>query len=83
MQTRKRFLTKKLAKLKLWETMENIHKDNYAGAGLILLQDCGLSGVASLLSILLVRWLSEPIADYTSLEQMGVEHFIPVRGWKK
>ena len=47
--------------------MENIHKDNYAGAGLILLQDCGLSGVASLLSILLVRWLSEPIADYTSL----------------
>ena len=44
-----------------------IKKDSYAGAGLILLQDCGLSGAASLLSILLVRWLSEPIANFTGL----------------
>jgi len=44
-----------------------IKKDSYAGAGLILLQDCALSGAASLLSILLVRWLSEPIANFTGL----------------
>lgn len=44
-----------------------IKEDSYAGAGLILLQDCGLSGAASLLSILLVRWLSEPIANFTGL----------------
>lgn len=46
---------------------ERIGKDNYVGAGLILLQDCGLSGAASLMSILLVRWLSEPISGFTGM----------------
>lgn len=47
--------------------MESVRKDNYVSAGLILLQDCGLSAVASLLSVLLVRWVSEPIAEFTAL----------------
>ncbi len=47
--------------------MERIRRESYVGAGLILLQDCGLSAAASLLGILLVRWVSEPIADFTAL----------------
>ena len=46
----------------------NIQRDkSHEGAGLLLLQDCALSGAASLLSILLVRWLSDPIEGFTTL----------------
>ena len=39
----------------------------YAGIGLLLLQDGVLSGMASLLSVQLVRWLSDPIPEFTYL----------------
>ena len=38
-----------------------------AGSAVVLLQDCGLSVLSSLLSLLLVRWLSEPIPGFTGL----------------
>ncbi len=47
------------------QTPSHIRPDE--GAGLILLQDCALSSAASLLSILLVRWVSAPIAGFTHL----------------
>lgn len=40
---------------------------NYEGSGLILLQDCVLSLLSSLLSILIIRWLTSPIAGFTPL----------------
>ena len=39
----------------------------YQGVGLVLAQDCALSVAASLLSILLARWLSEPISGFSHL----------------
>lgn len=39
----------------------------YARTGLVLAQDCALSGAGSLLSVLLVRWCSEPILGFTTL----------------
>ena len=39
----------------------------YTKARFILLQDSVLSLIASLLSILLVRWLSDPIPGYTTI----------------
>ena len=41
--------------------------EKYSNAVLILLQDCALSLVASLLSILLVRWISSPILGFTAI----------------
>ena len=43
------------------------HSNNYASRRLVLLQDTALSVVATLLSVLLVRWLSEPIPGFTSI----------------
>ena len=40
-------------------------KNKYTGPRMILVQDCILSLIASLLSILLVRWLSEPMPGFT------------------
>lgn len=42
-----------------------MYSGRYSGAGIILLQDCALSLAASLLSVLLVRWLSDPVPNYT------------------
>ncbi len=42
-------------------------KERYEGSGIILLQDVALSIAASLLSVLMVRWISEPIPSYTTL----------------
>ena len=46
----------------------------YRSAGLILLQDTGMMALASLASVLLVRWLSEPIFGFTVLvlEWVGI-----------
>ena len=43
----------------------NSEPQGYEGTGIILFQDVTLSVVASLLSLLLVRWLAEPIPDFT------------------
>ena len=40
---------------------------NYGSIGLIVAEDVALSTVASLLAILLVRWLSEPIPGFSTL----------------
>ncbi len=40
-------------------------KSKYTGSRWILIQDCILSLVASIFSILLVRWLSEPMPGFT------------------
>ena len=48
--------------------METTHRTNskaYTSARLILLQDLVLSVLASLLSILLIRWITEPIPRFT------------------
>ena len=48
--------------------METTHRTNskaYTSARLILLQDLVLSVLASLLSILLIRWITEPIRGFT------------------
>ena len=47
--------------------MSNRGTNRVQGRGLVLLQDCALSGVASLLAVLLIRWLAEPIPEFTSL----------------
>ena len=41
--------------------------NNYASSLLIILQDCGGSVLASFFSILLVRWMSEPISGFSLL----------------
>ena len=47
---------------------KNGHKENnYAPKRMVLLQDTLLSVAATLLSVLLVRWLSEPIPRFTSI----------------
>ena len=48
------------------ENKSHIAAQGYKGADLVLFQDCVLSAVASLLSILLVRWLSEPVPGFTA-----------------
>lgn len=48
-------------------TMKNIQGIRYSRGWFTLLQDCILSGLASLMSILLVRWASSPIAGFTGL----------------
>ena len=48
--------------------METTHRSNskaYTSARLILLQDLVLSVLASLLSILLIRWITDPIRGFT------------------
>lgn len=45
--------------------MTNGEAERQPGALLVLAQDCGLSAGASLLAVLLVRWLSEPIPGFT------------------
>ncbi|MBR0532772.1 MAG: hypothetical protein IJJ96_09200, partial [Bacteroidales bacterium] len=40
-------------------------KSKYTGSRWILIQDCILSLIASLFAILLVRWLSEPMPEFT------------------
>ena len=45
----------------------NKQEGNFANRRLILLQDTALSVVATVISILLVRWLSDPIPSFTSL----------------
>ena len=47
--------------------MGNKNSEHYSSSVLILLQDCGVSVLASLLSILLVRWMSEPISGFSLL----------------
>lgn len=51
-------------------TMKNIQNIGYSSGWFSLLQDCVLSGLASLMSILLVRWASSPIAGFTALVLM-------------
>ena len=41
--------------------------DKRAGTKLILFQDMTLSVLASLLSILMVRWISDPIPGFTAV----------------
>ena len=48
-------------------TMKNIQGIRYSSGWFSLLQDCVLSGLASLMSILLVRWASSPIPGFTAL----------------
>ena len=43
------------------------NKKAYASTWLILLQDCVLSVLASLLAVLLVRWLSDPIPHFSRI----------------
>lgn len=47
--------------------MDNLKGEKYTGTGFLLLQDAVLSCAASLLSVLLVRWLSEPIPGFSLL----------------
>ena len=50
--------------------METTHRSNnkaYTSARLILLQDLVLSVLASLLSVLLIRWITEPIPGFTMI----------------
>ena len=47
---------------------KKVHKDShFAPRRLVLLQDTALSVIATLLSVLLVRWLSEPIPGFSSV----------------
>ncbi len=46
--------------------MDN-NREHYSSSALIILQDCGVSVLASLLSILLVRWMSDPISGFSLL----------------
>ena len=43
------------------------NEKQYASRGLILFQDTVLSLLGSLMAILLVRWMSDPIPGYTIL----------------
>ena len=52
--------------------MDDLNGKKYAGTGFLLLQDAVLSCAASLLSVLLVRWLSEPISGFSSLVLLWV-----------
>ena len=48
--------------------MNNRHTDNrFASRRLVLLQDTALSVAATLLSVLLVRWLSDPIPGFSAI----------------
>ncbi len=53
---------------------EDNRKRKYAGLGLILFQDCVLSLIASLLAVLLSRWLSDPVQGFTMfvLKWLGI-----------
>ena len=46
---------------------KNKQEGNFASRRLILLQDTALSVVATVIAILLVRWLSDPIPNFTAL----------------
>lgn len=48
-------------------TMKKEVGQNYGSIGLIVAEDVALSAVASLLAILLVRWLSAPIPGYSMI----------------
>ena len=52
--------------------MDDLNGKKYAGTGFLLLQDAVLSCAASLLSVLLVRWLSEPISGFSLLVLLWV-----------
>ncbi|MBQ3839759.1 MAG: hypothetical protein II819_07460, partial [Fibrobacter sp.] len=45
----------------------HINKGNFASRRLVLLQDTALSVAATLLSVLLVRWLSDPIPGFSAI----------------
>ena len=49
------------------EIRKNAEQKGYTSARLILLQDLGLSVLASLLSILLIRWITDPIPNFTGI----------------
>lgn len=46
--------------------LKHSETSGYEGAELVLFQDCVLSLVGSLLAILLVRWLSEPVPGFST-----------------
>lgn len=66
---------------------EDNQKDNrrseYAGSSLILLQDSVLSLVASLLAVLLARWLSDPVPGFTTfaLKWLGISLVASLAGF--
>ena len=62
---------------------KNKQEGNFASRRLILLQDTALSVVATVIAILLVRWLSEPIPNFTALifHWLGISLIASVLGF--
>ena len=62
---------------------KNKQEGSFASRRLILLQDTALSVVATVIAILLVRWLSEPIPNFTALifHWLGISLIASVLGF--